>query len=282
MSTPSYTLAEGVRASLADERMLVYLPGAARGFAVMGVALEVVGHMLRAGPGASWSAATVADLGIPPRTAERIVDELVGRCFLEHAGAPDDAAPSELPVTRRLVVASDGDIPSPLGGLRPVVADLWQPTVELRNGDLVVVQAHAANARLVWEWNRRAVRASAHFLPVRYTESGFEVGPLAIPGFTACFECYWWRMEAHYGRDRSASLRLLDEQRWAPGDLPSASADIARLVSAITDCEVGRAARPDHALAPMTLDTVLAVNVVTYSTRLHAVLRTRACGSCGA
>lgn len=121
--------------------------------------------------------------------------------------------------------------------------------------------------------NRQALQAQEICLYVFMFPEFIRVGPLVIPGETACLQCFYWRARA------SAS----DEPTWLALQEISASRSHSIMVEAIAGLvgtlEAVRIASGSHnGIAPATFRDLSLVN---WSSTAHQVLRLPSCPSCG-
>jgi bacteriocin biosynthesis cyclodehydratase domain-containing protein len=63
--------------------------------------------------------------------------------------------------------------------------------------DCVVATCDFGGQAVLRDWNRYCVRRKIHFLPVLVWDLIGYVGPLVVPGETACFECHRLRQDSH-------------------------------------------------------------------------------------
>jgi bacteriocin biosynthesis cyclodehydratase domain-containing protein len=90
---------------------------------------------------------------------------------------------------------------------------------------LAVVAPEGAELRDLPEWNRLALAAGTSWLPVLPLDGRFAgVGPLVVPGETACYECY---------RIRRASNLEYAEEFWLLEDVPRPAAAAPALLATL-------------------------------------------------
>jgi bacteriocin biosynthesis cyclodehydratase domain-containing protein len=111
----------------------------------------------------------------------------------------------------RVVVAGDGDVVEPLARLliRSGVGELVRDKEgQTERCDLAVVAPAAASRDLRDEWNRRAQALGQPWFPVgAFDGATATIGPLVVPGETACHECLLVRAAA--AGSAPAELRML-------------------------------------------------------------------------
>jgi bacteriocin biosynthesis cyclodehydratase domain-containing protein len=72
----------------------------------------------------------------------------------------------------------------------PLDYTAWAAGMEEEAFDCLIVTSDFGGLELMREWNRFCLRTRRHFLPVVLQDLIGYVGPLVIPGETACFECF--------------------------------------------------------------------------------------------
>jgi bacteriocin biosynthesis cyclodehydratase domain-containing protein len=73
----------------------------------------------------------------------------------------------------------------------------WREDVNPEEFDCLVATSDFGGLHLMREWNEYCVRHNRHFLPVVLQDLFGYVGPLVVPGETACFECLRARQNSH-------------------------------------------------------------------------------------
>ncbi len=82
--------------------------------------------------------------------------------------------------------------PSTIGPPQP-----WAETLQDELADCLVATTDFGNTPLLHDINRFCVKAERHFLPIVLQDHVGYIGPLVIPGETACFECLRTRQRSH-------------------------------------------------------------------------------------
>jgi molybdopterin-synthase adenylyltransferase len=85
--------------------------------------------------------------------------------------------------------------------------EVWTERVDLDELNCLVAASDFGGQHLLRPWNKFCLKHSVHFLPVVLQDLIGYVGPLVIPGETACLECLRARQNAH--------LRDIEAQRAA-------------------------------------------------------------------
>jgi len=79
----------------------------------------------------------------------------------------------------------------------PVEFTPWKKTADLATLSCIVATSDVGSTKSLLKWNRYCVEHSCRFMPVMlHNLIGF-VGPLVIPGETACYECAYARQNSH-------------------------------------------------------------------------------------
>jgi bacteriocin biosynthesis cyclodehydratase domain-containing protein len=73
----------------------------------------------------------------------------------------------------------------------------WVETLDPDALGCLVVTSDFGGLHLLRRWNEFCVRRNCHFLPVVLQDLIGYVGPLVVPGQTACFECFCLRQDSH-------------------------------------------------------------------------------------
>jgi bacteriocin biosynthesis cyclodehydratase domain-containing protein len=271
----------------------LYLPSEGRGF----VARGLTGHLLtqlrdRFGD----ETFGLADLdrldgGVEARAWRRLVKELCARGAVTRPDG-DQEPPGTEPVAPVVGVVGDHDFFGLLQRELPTDGELdvrvlaeagrpWDPERQLggawRDVTLVVSFDSQPNAAPTRALNRAVVAARRRHLPVRILGRATEIGPLVVPGDSACFECYWWRRQAQFGETRPVSAELLDGLVAGTTGRPDRAA--MALARTHARLEVGRAIglEPD---VPESLGAVVTAHVHPLSVRTRPVLRLHDCPAC--
>lgn len=86
-----------------------------------------------------------------------------------------------------------------LDGLEPIEFSEWSkqaPTV-----DFMVVASDFGGLAALREWSAFCVNNGINFMPAVVQDNFGYVGPITIPGRSACFECVWRRQNSNLGGD---------------------------------------------------------------------------------
>jgi thiazole/oxazole-forming peptide maturase SagC family component len=80
----------------------------------------------------------------------------------------------------------------------PVVYESWTETLDQTLPDCLIATSDFGGQESLRQWNQFCVERNCHFLPVLLQNLVGFIGPLVIPGETACFECLRARQNAHF------------------------------------------------------------------------------------
>ncbi len=196
----------------------------------------------------------VACIGEPARPAVVNALEILGHHGLLTEGpAPDEgttgreavyafAASHDLPPadvqhrarTARLVIVGDAPVGTEVARLarRAGIASIARSPWAAAEGDLVVVAPQAAEVDLLASWNERALAASIAWLAVRpYDGRLAAVGPLVVPGESACHECVLLRRASNL--DYRSDFRLIEGIASTAGADPGLESVVAGVATSI-------------------------------------------------
>jgi molybdopterin-synthase adenylyltransferase len=92
---------------------------------------------------------------------------------------------------------TDREAISSQNGWCPIPHETWIQTEDWRSVDCLVATSDVGGRELLRQWNELAIRQQCHFLPVVLQDALGFIGPLVIPGETACYECLVARENSH-------------------------------------------------------------------------------------
>jgi bacteriocin biosynthesis cyclodehydratase domain-containing protein len=141
---------------------------------------------------------------------------------LRESGAPSFAVRDVVTLRDPSFFDGDGALlpdawPAALGA--PAAHEGGAHALDPRSFGCLVATAASGGAQLLRAWNEHCVLHRRPFLPVLLEDQVGHVGPLVIPGETACFECFLQRRAAH---DPAPMIRRAVDA--APGGWTGASA----------------------------------------------------------
>lgn len=159
----------------------------------------------------------------------------------------------------------------------PVPYEHWLATVDPEQPTTLVATTDFGGLQMLRWWNEQASRRNWHFLPVALKDLVGYVGPLVVPGETACYECLRARQNSHLDDPtlRRASEAVAFEGQAATGFHPAMASilgDIAAL-ELIKFCSGWP--------VPRLVGSLIEVNLLAPSMTSRKVLRVPRCGVCG-
>jgi bacteriocin biosynthesis cyclodehydratase domain-containing protein len=90
----------------------------------------------------------------------------------------------------------------------PLAMGTWEAAASRRAPDCLVATSDFGNQHLLRAWNRLCVERNLHFMPVLLQDLIGYVGPLVVPGRTACLECV--RSRQNSNRDDLGASRIIE------------------------------------------------------------------------
>jgi bacteriocin biosynthesis cyclodehydratase domain-containing protein len=192
--------------------------------------------------------------------------------FWEHIGVPPSVARSRLAATVVSVV-SFGEID--VGPLTGVLADVGVNVG--RDGDVsVVVTNDYLHPRLA-VWNRQSLSSGKAWLLARPMGLESWIGPMFVPGQTACWECLAQRLRGH--RKLETYLARRNGTDAPVGAVPAFIASTRHAALAETATEISRWIATGGQ-SPL-LNRVIATSVLTLQRTHHTLTRRPQCAACG-
>jgi bacteriocin biosynthesis cyclodehydratase domain-containing protein len=157
----------------------------------------------------------------------------------------------------------------------------WQPKVQSAPPDCIVATSDFGGQHLLREWNLRCLEHRIMFLPVVLQDLIGYVGPMVIPGHTACLECLRARQNAALtdpAMRRAAEARAFEGQA-ITGCLPSmasilgdiAAVELIKFYSGLPQFNIGRLVELNMLTSVMTPRKVLRVPRCTACSTLNRV-----------
>lgn len=84
------------------------------------------------------------------------------------------------------------------GNLLPLEYNKWMEGQNTQNPTCLVATSDFGNHEVIRQWNHFCLKSNCHFLPVILQNAVGFLGPLIIPGETACFECVRARQNSNF------------------------------------------------------------------------------------
>lgn len=158
----------------------------------------------------------------------------------------------------------------------PVSYRRWADDVRTDERRFIIATSDFGATPAIRHWNRFCVDNGWGFLPVILQDLVGYVGPLVIPGETACYECLRARQNSHMTDPtaaRAPETRGFEDQRLA-GSHPS----MARVSGELAAMEVLKF----HGKLPMwRVGTMIEMNLMAPSLAVRKVLKVPRCTVCG-
>ena len=82
----------------------------------------------------------------------------------------------------------------------------WKNEVDPEASGCVIATSDIGSQETLYEWNRSCLEHKRHFLPVALQDLIGYVGPLVVPGETACLECFRMRRNSHLNDSESQRI----------------------------------------------------------------------------
>lgn len=197
---------------------------------------------------------------------------------LRESGA-DSIRVADYPLLRNLELFDDDTLaaeawpPDPGLPVEPVRGPAW---VDPGSFDCLVAASDFGGLQLMREWNDLCVMHGLVFLPVVLQDLIGYVGPIVIPGETACFECLRRRQNAHltdYKSRRAAEAAAFEGQALT-GYLPS----MASVLGDVAAVELTKLF--GIGLPRARVGTLIEVNLLGSEMRARTVLKVPRCPVC--
>jgi bacteriocin biosynthesis cyclodehydratase domain-containing protein len=164
--------------------------------------------------------------------------------------------------------------PATVGAPTPYQA--WTERLDPETLGCVVATTDFGGLQLLRSWNEFCVRHNCHFLPVALRDLVGYVGPLVVPGETACYECLRARQNSHLAdpATRRATEAVAFEGQAVSGFHPS----MASILGDIAALELVKfyAGWP----VPRIVGTLIEVNLLATEMAARKVLKMPRCRVC--
>jgi bacteriocin biosynthesis cyclodehydratase domain-containing protein len=163
----------------------------------------------------------------------------------------------------------------PADAPRPIRYGEWLDSHDPAALDCVVLTSDFAATSVAIDWNRVCLARGISFLPVILRRLIGHVGPLVIPGHTACYECMVARENAHLG---DHALLRASEARGPYGQATSGT--LRPMASILGDIAAVELTKFYTRVLPPTVGTRIDVNLLVPSLETRHVLRAPRCQAC--
>jgi bacteriocin biosynthesis cyclodehydratase domain-containing protein len=172
--------------------------------------------------------------------------------------------------------ALDADLWAP-AGVTPVPYEQWLSTLDAEEPVTLVATTDFGGLQVLRWWNEQACRRGWHYLPVALKDLVGYVGPLVVPGETACYECVRARQNAHLDDPalRRAAEAVAFEGQAATGFHPA----MASILGDVAALELIKfySGWP----VPRLAGSLIEVNLLAAEMTSRPVLRIPRCRICG-
>lgn len=177
------------------------------------------------------------------------------------------------------LLASDGSVspehwPSSLP--RPLDYDIWKQDFDAQTLGCLVATSDFGGLGLMRPWNEFCVRAQRHFLPVVLQDLVGYVGPLVVPGETACFECLRARQNSNVADPDVA--RLPEERAFVEQATVGFHPSMASILGDLAALELARFY--GQFAPPRIVGSLLEVSMLAPSIDVRKVLKVPRCRIC--
>jgi thiazole/oxazole-forming peptide maturase SagC family component len=156
----------------------------------------------------------------------------------------------------------------------PLRRDEWRSTVA-KARQCIVATSDLGNQETLREYNAFSVERGHHFLPVFLQNFVGYIGPLVVPGETACFDCLETRWNAQLDPDGTAMAKS------EPGDGPSVVGFHPVMASALGDVAAFELVKHyGRALPVPRIGSQIELNLLTPRMTTRRILKVPRCRTC--
>ena len=164
--------------------------------------------------------------------------------------------------------------PAPLAP--PLSYDRWAAEVEVEKLGCLIATSDFGGLQLMRRWNEFCVKHRIHFFPIVLQDLIGFVGPLVVPGETACFECLRARQNSHLTDPRTH--RLTESVAFEGQAIAGFHPSMASILGDIAAMELARFYGGWS--APRSIGTLIEVNLLATEVRPRKVLKIPRCRVC--
>jgi bacteriocin biosynthesis cyclodehydratase domain-containing protein len=158
---------------------------------------------------------------------------------------------------------------------QPMRYETWSTSSPWDSVDCLVATSDRGGKDLLRNWNALAVEQRCHFLPLVLQDVIGYLGPLVIPGETACFECLISRENSHM--DEADLRRIIERTAYAAGT-PAFHPIMASVLGQIAAFELVK--HYSEAIPVRRVGTLIEVNLISASITTRKVLKVPRCLVC--
>ena len=160
----------------------------------------------------------------------------------------------------------------------PVDYTAWAPAMEEEPFDCLIVTSDFGGLELMRVWNRFCLRARRHFLPVVLQDLIGYIGPMVIPGETACFECF--RSRRNSQMENPEIGRVVESAAFEGQAVAGFHPAMASILGDIAALELGR--HYGGWTTARLAGAVIEVNLLDIQMEVRRLLKIPRCHACSA
>ena len=165
---------------------------------------------------------------------------------------------------------------TPLGNKRPLDFKEWMDNTDPASWDCLVATSDFGGHLLLQEWNQFCVDHNRHFFPIVLQDEVGYLGPLVVPGETACLDCLLARQDSHK-LDRDSS-RLIQQAGFEGQKVAGFHPAMASILGDIGALELTKFY--SGALPGWNVGTLIEVNLLSTRMIPRKVLKIPRCPAC--
>ena len=158
----------------------------------------------------------------------------------------------------------------------PIRHETWITTVDEKAPVCLVATCDFGGQEPLREWNQLCVERNYHFLPVVLKDFVGYVGPLVIPGETACFECLRARQDSHL--DDPQSRRPTEEAAFQGQPFIGFHPSMGSILGDIAAFELTKLY--SHVVPSWHVGTLIEVNLLATYLAARKILKVPRCQTC--
>ncbi|MEK6787300.1 MAG: TOMM precursor leader peptide-binding protein [Nitrospirota bacterium] len=152
----------------------------------------------------------------------------------------------------------------------------WQEGCQLPEGDCLIATSDFGGQQSLLSWNRLCLQKKIKFMPITLTNFTGLVGPLVIPGETACYMCFLSRQRSHSTDDLTESL--IDSVAFEGQHIVGFHPSMASILGDIAAFELTR--HYTQTLPGQSYGRILEVNLLAGGMTPRRVLKVPRCSDC--
>lgn len=142
--------------------------------------------------------------------------------------------------------------------------------------DCLIATSDFGGAHAMLEWNKFCVQRQRHYFPVTLQNVIGRVGPLVIPGDTACYECLHTRQNSH--NMDSENLKVIDEAAFEGQMVTGFHPSMASILGDMAAIELSKFY---SGVLPMSnVGSLIEVNLLATQVTVRKVLKLPRCSVC--